>query len=169
MRTILIGIRGAITPDWSGKRSSPATASTMKNPNSAASDLVGRILRNDERNPRVVLVVDDEEAIRRIARLILERAGYCVLEAPDGIRALELLDTYDGPIDLVVCDIVMPHLTGTELVERLQKEQPNLKVLLISGKVGDSPVQGVELLRKPFTAQALQSAVKALPPQFPMR
>jgi FixJ family two-component response regulator len=56
----------------------------------------------------------------------------------------------------------MPHLSGTGLVERLKKEQPDLKVLFISGQVEDSPIVGVELLRKPFTAQALQAAVMAL-------
>jgi two-component system cell cycle sensor histidine kinase/response regulator CckA len=132
--------------------------------NATVPRLIGRILGHTASKPRVVLVVDDEEAVRRIARLILERAGHCVLEAPDGLQALELLYTYSGPIDLVVCDVVMPHLTGTELVKRLRKEQPNLKVLLISGQIEDSPVVGVELLRKPFTAQALQSAVMALLP-----
>jgi len=136
----------------------------MKKLNAQGPSLIGRIMGHTAPNPRVVLVVDDEEAIRRIARLILERAGHCVLEAPDGLRALELLYTYSGPIDLVVCDVVMPHLSGTDLVERLKKEQPDLKVLLISGEVEDSPVVGVELLRKPFTAQALQSAVMALLP-----
>src|SRR6266436_4130089 len=102
---------------------------SMKKLNAPVPRLIGRMLGHAATNPRVVLVVDDEEAVRRIARLILERAGHCVLEAPDGLRALELLYTYSGPIDLVVCDVVMPHLTGTELVERLRKEQPDLKVL----------------------------------------
>src|SRR4051812_33683865 len=134
----------------------------MKKLNTPVPSLIGRILGHTTPDPRVVLVVDDEEADRRIARMIFERAGYCVLEAPDGLRVLALLFTYSGPIDLVICDVVMPHLSGTELVERLKKEQPDLKVLLISGQVEDSPVVGVELLRKPFTAQALQSAVVAL-------
>src|SRR3954462_8862055 len=101
----------------------------MRKVNRPAPSLIGRILGHTAPDPRVVLVVDDEEAVRRIARMILERAGYCGLEAPDGLRALALLYTYSGPIDLVICDIVMPHLTGTELVERLKKEQPDLKVL----------------------------------------
>jgi two-component system cell cycle sensor histidine kinase/response regulator CckA len=138
----------------------------MKKLNTQVPSLIERFLGHTAPDPRVVLVVDDEEAVRRIARMILERAGYCVLEAPDGLRALDLLYTYSGPIDLVVCDIVMPNLSGTELVERLKKEQPDLKVLLISGQVEDSPVVGVELLRKPFTAQALQAAVMALLPDM---
>jgi two-component system, cell cycle sensor histidine kinase and response regulator CckA len=135
---------------------------SMKKLNTQVPSLIERIFGHTAPEPRVVLVVDDEEAVRRIARMILERAGYCVLEAPDGLRALELLYTYSGPIDLIVCDIVMPHLSGTGLVERLKKEQPDLKVLFISGQVEDSPIVGVELLRKPFTAQALQAAVMAL-------
>jgi two-component system, cell cycle sensor histidine kinase and response regulator CckA len=110
--------------------------------------------------PKTILVVDDEVAVRRIARRILERAGHCVLEASDGIGALELLRTYGGKLDLVVCDVIMPRMTGTELVERLKTEQPQLQVLLISGKVADSPLEDVELLRKPFTADALEAAVR---------
>jgi len=124
-------------------------------------------LKSSTPRPRVILVVDDEAAVRRIARLILERAGYTVLEAPDGLKALELLRTYDGPLDLVISDIAMPHLTGTQLMEHLRVEQPQLKVLLISGQVAESPATGVQLLRKPFTAQALQAAVNALLPPAP--
>jgi two-component system, cell cycle sensor histidine kinase and response regulator CckA len=120
-------------------------------------------------DPRVILVVDDEASVRRIARLILERAGYCVLEATDGRRALELLQTYNGPLDLVISDVVMPHMTGTQLVEHLRVKQPGLKTLLISGHVSESPVEGVEFLRKPFTAQDLQSAVSALLPPLRRR
>jgi two-component system cell cycle sensor histidine kinase/response regulator CckA len=109
--------------------------------------------------PKTILVVDDEVSVRRIARLILERAGHCVLEATDGFRALDLLRTYAGALDLVLCDVVMPGMTGLELVQRLKTEQPEMKVLLISGKVADSPVENVELLRKPFTAEALKAAV----------
>jgi PleD family two-component response regulator len=82
----------------------PASAPSMKKLNTQAPSLIERILGHTAPDPRVVLVVDDEEAVRRIARMILERAGYCVLEAPDGIRALELLYTYSGPIDLVVLE-----------------------------------------------------------------
>jgi len=111
---------------------------------------------------KTILVVDDEASVRSIARKILEKAGHCVLEAPDALRALNLLDTYHGRLDLVICDVVMPQMTGTEFVERLKVEQPGMKVILISGKVPESPVRDVELLRKPFSAAALRDAVSRI-------
>ena len=113
---------------------------------------------------RVILVVDDEPAVRRIARLVLEKAGHCVLEAEDGLAALDLLRTYGGPLDLILCDVVMPNMSGIEFAERLKAEQPGMKVLLISGMVDESPVEGLELLRKPFNGQVLAAAVEALLP-----
>jgi two-component system, cell cycle sensor histidine kinase and response regulator CckA len=113
---------------------------------------------------RVILVVDDEPAVRRIARLVLEKAGHCVLEAEDGQAALDLLRTYGGPLDLILCDVVMPNMSGIEFAERLKAEQPGMKVLLISGMVDESPVEGLELLRKPFNGQVLAAAVEALLP-----
>jgi len=112
----------------------------------------------------VILVVDDEPAVRRIARVVLEKAGHCVLEAADGRAALDLLRTYGGPLDLILCDVVMPNMSGIEFVERLKVEQPHMKVLLISGMVDESPVKGLELLRKPFNGQTLAAAVDALLP-----
>jgi CheY-like chemotaxis protein len=112
----------------------------------------------------VILVVDDEPAVRRIARLVLEKAGHCVLEAEDGQAALDLLRTYGGPLDLILCDVVMPNMSGIEFVEHLKAEQPDMKVLLISGMVDESPVEGLELLRKPFNGQVLAAAVEALLP-----
>jgi two-component system, cell cycle sensor histidine kinase and response regulator CckA len=120
------------------------------------------VIRRTRQN--VILVIDDETSVRRICRLVLEKAGHCVLEASDGVKALDLLRTYSGPIDLIVCDVVMPNMSGIEFVEQLKREQPEMKVLLISGQVESSPIEGLEMIRKPFSAQMLASAVQTLLP-----
>ena len=80
-----------------------------------------------------VLVIEDEDAIRELTRRVLEREGYEVLVAPDGEAALELSRGREGQIDLLVTDLVMPRMCGTEAVERLAAYHPNLRVLFVSG------------------------------------
>ncbi|MBA3852762.1 MAG: hypothetical protein C0503_00015 [Gemmatimonas sp.] len=80
-----------------------------------------------------ILVVEDEESIRMVARRVLQRAGYSVLEAESGVAALELLKQHDGPLDLVMTDLVMPGMGGIELAAELRKSRPALKLLFTSG------------------------------------
>ncbi len=80
-----------------------------------------------------ILIVEDEDSIRFVARRVLERSGYQVLDADSGQRALELLASYSGPLDLVLSDLVMPGMTGIELSQELRKTRPKLKVLFTSG------------------------------------
>jgi CheY-like chemotaxis protein len=115
----------------------------------------------------VVLVVDDEEPIRKAARRILEAEGYKVLEAENGARALELL-TDDVAIDLLMADLEMPELTGEEMARRLRAQRQDLKVLYVSGYVdrllNERPLlwEGEAFLEKPFTVQGLTEAVSLL-------
>jgi two-component system, cell cycle sensor histidine kinase and response regulator CckA len=81
--------------------------------------------------PATILVVDDDEALRALLCLILRRAGYLVLEAASGNEALQLAEIH-AP-DLVVCDVVMPGLSGPETVRRLVVLRPGLRTLFISG------------------------------------
>ncbi len=113
-----------------------------------------------------ILLVEDDDAVRRIARVVLERRGYTVLEAADGENAVRLASAHGGPIDLVVTDIVMPGLGGPALLERLRDLRPDIPVLFTSGYTSDAVIRhGVEtaetpFLQKPFTAEALARKVR---------
>jgi two-component system cell cycle sensor histidine kinase/response regulator CckA len=76
-----------------------------------------------------VLLVEDEESVRQLAREVLETGGYQVLEAPDGGQALQLAEQHAGPIALLLTDVVMPGITGPDLARRLGARRPELKVL----------------------------------------
>ena len=112
-----------------------------------------------------ILLVDDEDVIRGLVRRVLAERGYNVLEARNGSEALSVAERANA-IDLVVTDVVMPHLGGPELVERLVQLRPDLKVLFISGYTGQAAsFYGVQssraFLQKPFTLQALTEAVRS--------
>ncbi len=113
-----------------------------------------------------VLIVEDEPAVRALLRGILERHGYRVLEAGHGEAAIALADRHEGPIDLLVTDVIMPGMNGRALAEVLTRSRPGLPVLFISGYTDDvigphgilDP--GITLLEKPFTAEALTRRVR---------
>jgi CheY-like chemotaxis protein len=110
--------------------------------------------------PRV-LVVDDEPAIRTLVRKCLLHSGYAVTEAQDGADALRAFSGEDT-IDLVLTDLVMPHVDGWELARRLRETRPDLPMLFMSGHVDDAPnIDGRAyiLVRKPFRVDALVRAV----------
>jgi CheY-like chemotaxis protein len=117
-------------------------------------------------NGEMVLVVEDEPAIREVTRRILERSGYHVLVAAGGAEALGLAEHHDGRIDLLMTDVVMPRMLGKEVAERLLALRPDAKVLYMSGYA--RPVlattgtldPGVILLEKPFSESALLGAVR---------
>ena len=122
-----------------------------------------------------VLLVEDEEAVRQLACRALQAQGYNVLEAGDGMAALTVCQRHLRSIDLVVTDVVMPELSGVDLVERLRTVRPQLKVLYMSGYT-DSAVlrQGVAVseanyLQKPFTPDLLTRKVRDLLDQVPQR
>lgn len=83
--------------------------------------------------PLAVLVAEDEPAIRRLLVTVLEQRGFEVVAAASGDEALRLADRQDGAFDLLVTDVVMPGLSGTELAAQLRDAQPDLDVLFISG------------------------------------
>ena len=112
-----------------------------------------------------VLLVEDEEAVRGLARRVLEDCGYTVLVAEDARKALELERAEDGPIDLVLTDVVMPGRTGPELAQELLQRRPGLKVVLMSGYAQDTFARvglsdDTPHLEKPFTPAALVRAVR---------
>jgi CheY-like chemotaxis protein len=113
-----------------------------------------------------VLLVEDDDGVRRIARLGLEEHGYRVLEATNGREALEAIESRTSPIDVVVTDVVMPEMSGRELVEHLRRRYAGTKVLFMSGYTDDAVVRhGVveatdAFLQKPFTPTALAKKVR---------
>jgi two-component system cell cycle sensor histidine kinase/response regulator CckA len=108
----------------------------------------------------IVLVVDDEAAVRRFATRVLEREGFGVIEAVDGAEALEILRDKRAAVDAVVSDIVMPRMNGVELLDALSISNPGLPVLLMSGyataalsEMGIASPCGI--LPKPFPPERL--------------
>jgi two-component system, cell cycle sensor histidine kinase and response regulator CckA len=119
-----------------------------------------------ERVSAVVLLTEDEDAIRALGRRILEREGYTVLEARDGRDAIRVAAGYPSRIDLLITDMVMPNLGGRELFVHLRLLRPDLRVLFVSGYTDDDDIRrGLKdvasaFLQKPFTARALATAAR---------
>jgi two-component system cell cycle sensor histidine kinase/response regulator CckA len=116
-----------------------------------------------------VLVVDDDELVRRLTALMLEVQGYRVLVASDPEHALRIAVEHDGPIHLVLTDVMMPTLAGGALVERLLPIRPDLRVLFVSGYVDEvaSPMPvpqsaRMAFLQKPVTPEELATKIRAL-------
>ena len=118
------------------------------------------------RGTETVLLVEDAAAVRAVARQVLQRQGYNVLEASDGEDALHLAARYQGTIDLVLTDVVMPRAGGRELAERLLTVRRDTRVLYMSGYTDDSVVRhgilegGVAYLQKPFSPEGLARKVR---------
>jgi CheY-like chemotaxis protein len=113
------------------------------------------------RGTEAVLLVEDEDEVRALTRLVLEGCGYRVLEARHGAEALQISERHPERIDLLLTDVVMPGLGGREVADRLTAQRPGLKVLFLSGYTDDSVVRHgvredtVHFLQKPFTAVSL--------------
>ncbi|MBF0246790.1 MAG: PAS domain-containing protein [Alphaproteobacteria bacterium] len=116
----------------------------------------------------LVLLVEDEDAVRMFSARALREKGYTVLEATNGEEALEVINAQTKAIDLIVTDVVMPGMDGHTLVQFVRQEMPDVKVILISGFAdnvlpgGVSPESGFAFLPKPFSLQDLASKVKAV-------
>ena len=116
--------------------------------------------------PATILVVEDEEEVRALARDVLEMNGYRVLEALDVADATRLAQTHPGPIDLLITDVVMPGASGPELARRLRTHRPGLRVLCMSGypESEDRRIEGeagwTAWLQKPFTPDVLMRKVR---------
>ncbi|HMC60197.1 MAG TPA: response regulator, partial [Candidatus Solibacter sp.] len=113
----------------------------------------------------VVLLVEDEDQVRRLARTILEGRGYVVIEARDGREGLSVCEAHQGKIDLLLSDVVMPELGGRELAERILTMRPDIKVLFMSGHTQDVILKegvkaGTPFLQKPFGPTGLAHKVR---------
>lgn len=113
-----------------------------------------------------VLLVEDEEALLKIGKLLLERLGYTVLAAGNPHQALELAGTYPGDIHLLLTDVIMPEMSGRELWHQLSALRPRLKCLFMSGYTADVIAhhgvldEGVHFLQKPFSREALATKLR---------
>ncbi len=112
------------------------------------------------------MLVEDDEAVRLLARVTLTRAGYRVIEAGNPKVGLRVATTFDGPIHLLVSDVVMPESEGAPLFDRLRPNRPGLRVLYMSGYADEAVVrhgvlvEGTPFLQKPFSPLALAQKVR---------
>ncbi len=114
----------------------------------------------------VILLVEDEEAVRRGGKRMLETRGYTVHEAGSGVEALDIMDELEGKVDIVVSDVVMPEMDGPSLLRELRKKYPDMKFIFVSGYAEDAfarnlpPESKFGFLPKPFSLKQLAVVVK---------
>jgi CheY-like chemotaxis protein len=122
--------------------------------------------RRSARGTETILFVEDEQSVRELVRDYLVGAGYCILEASDGVQALKVAAAHPGPVHMLITDVVMPHLSGPQLATKLSAERTDLKVLFISGYTDDTVFRhgvlegGVAFLQKPFNLKALSQKIR---------
>ncbi|HEY3642309.1 MAG TPA: response regulator, partial [Xanthobacteraceae bacterium] len=139
----------------------PMLAGTM-----AAAEEVRRTAASDLTGHGTVLLVEDEEGLRALNARGLTSRGYSVIEAGNGVEAIEMLAHHGGRVDLVVSDVVMPEMDGPTLLKELRKDNPDLKIIFVSGYAEDAFEKSLpdssqyNFLAKPFTLKQLVSAVK---------
>jgi DNA-binding NtrC family response regulator len=113
-----------------------------------------------------ILLAEDEEEVRNLAREILRMEGYTIIEARHGNDALSVAAQHDGPIHMLMTDVVMPQMGGRELVRRLTAVRPGLKVLYVSGYTDENVLPSGSagalpaFLQKPFTADGLLRKIR---------
>jgi len=129
--------------------------------NAAAPSLRAAVQRSE-----TVLLVEDEEQVRALASLALQRAGFNVIEAHHPEEALEVAARHQGPIHLILTDVVMPGMNGRVMVERLVTRYPDARILFMSGYTDDALAPmgvaqaDVAFLNKPFTPKELAERVR---------
>jgi two-component system cell cycle sensor histidine kinase/response regulator CckA len=141
-------------------------------PQAAGATSMPLVERESDQIPRgteIVLLVEDESAVRALTARMLRRQGYTVLEAANGMAALDIVRQHtSAPIDLLLTDMVMPKLGGYELAEQLRQRLPGIRVPFMSGYTDNAIIQhglldsSVTFLQKPFTLLSLARSVRAL-------
>ena len=130
----------------------PAESSFVRESVDATADLTGS---------QTILMVDDEDLVLRMGETVLSAYGYRVLTANSGQKALEILSQSSTPVDLVITDLVMPLMSGRELVEQIRQLSPHMRIMCTSGYVWTGSKQDEAFfLKKPFTTQDLLRQVK---------
>jgi len=135
---------------------------------------IGTFVESPEATAPTILLVEDEDSVRRLMHKFLERDGYQILEARSAEEAANLAETFTSGIDLLITDVVMPGMTGPELAGRLAAQRIELRSLFVSGYRHDTlEHQGLldrrlNLLTKPFPASELLKRVRACLNQSPV-
>jgi len=132
-----------------------------------AAEHPGRRTSDGKQGWETVLLVEDEDAVRALAREVLRRHGYVVLEARHGVDALRIAERHGDAIHLMITDIVMPHMSGRDLAERLSSVRPKMKVLFMSGYTDHALMHreltpGSAFLQKPFTPEGFARKVRSV-------
>ncbi len=152
----------------------PSAVNTQQSSGSDAKPAVSHIVGQSEEpqdltgNSAVVLLVEDEEAVRRGGKRMLETRGYTVHEAGSGVEALEIMGELDGKVDVVVSDVVMPEMDGPTLLTELRKRYPDMKFIFVSGYAEDAFARNLPadakfgFLPKPFSLKQLAVAVREM-------
>ena len=111
-------------------------------------------------------MVDDDAGVRTLTRRLLERAGFKVMVAADGLQALDVVAAHGDQIDLVLTDVVMPGMSGRDLAEALWRKRPDTRVLFMSGYTEEAIsrhgvlARGTHLISKPYSATELTAKVR---------
>lgn len=137
---------------------------------SVETPLRGRIQREESPcNNETILLVEDESEVRKLAAEFLRAYGYTILEAQHGVDALSICIKHQGPIDLMLTDMVMPEMNGHELAQKhLKPMKPRMKVLYMSGYTDDAFVRngvlekGVNFVQKPFSLVNLAKQIREI-------
>ena len=159
-----------LEPLLAGRRSSrntpPPTSALRAAAKQSAAEQPGRGRRPD--GPRVVLLADDDPVVRQVVRLLIELQGDTVIEAEDGAQAVSCAAAHDGPIDLLLTDVMMPGLTGPQVCDTIRQARPGLPTLFISGYFPEAVFPDQRLppraafLSKPFMPDELAETVDRL-------
>jgi CheY-like chemotaxis protein len=118
------------------------------------------------RGSETILVVEDEAGVRELACTFLKAGGYSVLEAKDGVHALELISAHSAAIHLVLADLIMPRMTGTDLASQLKSLHPGIRILFMTGYADfsenneESPITQDSVLQKPFSSSSLLEKIR---------
>jgi two-component system, cell cycle sensor histidine kinase and response regulator CckA len=139
------------------------------NPASAVTVNSQSMLRPTGARAETILLVEDEQGLRKLMAELLGAEGFTVLESADGASAIEIAKTYTGTIHLLLTDLIMPRMNGHELAMQLRQQRPRLKVLYITG-YDPGTLEGVRVLEKPFVPEALLQEIDSVlstPDRFP--
>jgi len=127
-----------------------------------------------QRGKETILLVEDDDSIFELTQRVLARSGYTLLTARDGLEAEQVAASHQGQIDLLLTDLTMPRMDGKTLAQRLTRERPGLKILLMSGYAGAVPsgdgrsMEDMAFVQKPFRPRDLIQKIRSVLDERPV-